>query len=55
MPLINVETHITGSAETQAAIVRQVSVAAVMRGSSANAPVRRPTPEPRPEPRKQGA
>ena len=54
MPIMNVEAHLTGSAEAEAAVIRQFSVAAVMRGVSANAPARRPSPEPRPEPPKQG-
>jgi len=53
MAIINVEAHITGSAETRTAVIRQFSVSAVMRGTSASERPRRP--DTKPEPPKQGA
>ena len=54
MTIINVEAHITGSAETRGAVVRQFSVGVVMRGTSASDPPRKPEPKPEP-PKEKGS
>jgi len=54
MGIINIEARVNGSSETQAAVVRQFNVIAVLRGASASSPAGRPAPQPKPEPSKQG-
>ena len=42
MAVINIEARIRGSSETQGAVVRQVTVVAVIRGSAQNGRIQKP-------------
>lgn len=53
MAIVNVEVQMNGASDAKGSVIRQITVAAVLRGAAANASSR-PKPPPGPEASKQG-